>query len=81
MILTEEQSTEIKGAIEFAVERLYQQDFSLLEREAHERSCAFRFGIYFTESIAEASFGADTDLTIDFDYNRNLRNVKKHARL
>jgi len=76
MILTEKQVTEIKGAIESAVGQLYQQDFSLVERQAHERSCAFRFGLYFTEIIAQTEFGDDAELTLDFDYNRNLRNVK-----
>ena len=76
MILTEKQEVEIKDAIDSALEILYQQDFSLIERHAHERSCAFRFGLYFTEAIARTSFGADTDLTIDFDYNRNRDSVK-----
>ncbi len=76
MILTEIQITEIKVAIERAVANVYAQDFSLIEREAHERSCAFRFGIYFTGIIAETSFGDDSDLKVDFDYNRNLDKVK-----
>jgi hypothetical protein len=76
MILTENQTTEIKGAIASALERVYTRDFSLIERQAHERSCAFRFGLYFSEIAALTSFGTNTELTIDFDYNRNLGNVK-----
>lgn len=76
MILTEIQTTEIKSAIASTLFRVYEQDFSLIERRAHERSCAFRFGLYFSEIIAQTSFGFDNELTIDFDYNRNLENVK-----
>lgn len=76
MILTNNQTAEIKGAIASALERVYSQDFSLIERRAHERSIAFRFGLYFSEIIELTSFGADEDLTIDVEYNRNLRNAK-----
>jgi len=51
MILTNNQTAEIKGAIASALERVYSQDFSLIERRAHERSIAFRFGLYFSENI------------------------------
>lgn len=76
MILTEPQIDEIKNAIISSVERIYGQDFLLIARKAHERSCAFRFGLYFTEAVAQTSFGVDYDLTIDFDYNRNRDGVK-----
>ncbi len=76
MTLNEKQTTEIKSAIISVLERVYRQDFSLIERQAHERSVAFRFGLYFSEIIAQSSFGNDAELTIDFDYNRNLENVK-----
>lgn len=76
MILSKNQNTEIKGAIASALERVYARDYSLIERQAHERSCAFRFGLYFSEIMAQTSFGGDGDLTIDFDYNRNFKNVK-----
>ncbi|MFB9080008.1 hypothetical protein ACFFLS_08955 [Flavobacterium procerum] len=76
MVLTKNQTTEIKGAIASALEKVYALDFSLIERHAHERSCAFRFGLYFSEIVARTSFGVDNELTIDFDYNRNHRNVK-----
>lgn len=76
MVLTQNQTAEIKGAIASALERVYRQDFSLIERRAHERSIAFRFGLYFSEIISFTSFGDDEELTIDFDYNRNGEGVK-----
>lgn len=76
MVLTQNQTAEIKGAIASALERVYSQDFSLIERRAHERSIAFRFGLYFSEIISFTSFGDDEELTIDFDYNRNGEGVK-----
>lgn len=76
MILTANQTAELKDAITSALETVYNQDFSLIERRAHERSIAFRFGLYFSESIAVTSFGNDAELTIDFDYNRNGEGVK-----
>lgn len=76
MIITDNQTSEIKGAIASALERVYSQDFSLIESRAHERSIAFRFGLYFSEIIKQTSFCYDAELTIDFDYNRNGEGVK-----
>lgn len=76
MILTDNQTAEIKGAIATALEHVYSQDFYLIQREAHERSIAFRFGLYFSEIIQFTSFGFDDELTIDAEYNRNLFNAK-----
>ena len=76
MILSNNQTAEIKGAIATALERIYSQDFSLIERKAHERSIAFRFGLYFSEIIKQTSFGDDDELIIDAEYNRNLFNAK-----
>lgn len=76
MILTNNQTAEIKGAIASALERVYSQDFLLIQNRAHERSIAFRFGFYFYEIIEFTSFGNDIELTIDFDYNRNGEGVK-----
>ena len=76
MTLNENQIVEIKIAIKEALAIVYGPDFSLIERRAHERSVAFRFGLYFSEIITKTSFGKDAELTIDFDYNRNLENVK-----
>jgi hypothetical protein len=76
VVLTAEQITEIKESITQALAKVYECDISLIERRAHERSIAFRFGLYFSQIIAQTSFGTDADLTIDFDYNRNLEHVK-----
>ena len=76
MILTANQIAEIKGAIASALEQTYDEDIQLIERRAHERSVAFRFGIHFSEIISQTSFGNDAELTIDFDYNRNGEGVK-----
>lgn len=76
MTLEDTQIAELKGAISTALERVYERDILLIDRKAHERSIAFRFGLYFSEIIAQTSFGADEDLTIDFDYNRNGEGIK-----
>lgn len=76
MILTANQTQEIKGAIASTLERVYSQDISLIERRAHERSISFRFGLYFSEIIKQTSFGDDDELIIDAEYNRNLFNAK-----
>ncbi len=76
MTLTENQTTEVKEAIASALEQVYNIDFSLIQKRAHERSIAFRFGLYFSDTIAQTSFGNDDELTIDFDYNRNGEGIK-----
>jgi len=76
MVLNYNQTLEIKGAIAAALERVYIHDFSLIERQAHEKSISFRFGLNFSEIIEKTSFGNDTDLTIDAEYNRNQLNAK-----
>jgi hypothetical protein len=79
MVLSDNQTAEIKGAIASALERVYSNDLSLIERRAHERSIAFRFGLYFSATIAQTSFGKDIQLIIDLEYNRNQNNVKNMA--
>ena len=76
MQLTKNQTIEIKRAIVTAIEKVYRFDNSLINRLVHERSIAFRFGLYFFDTIAQTSFGTDEELTIDFDYNRNQYSVK-----
>jgi hypothetical protein len=76
MNLKEEQIIELKTIVNRAIGSLYRYDISLMERQANERSIAFRFGLYFNETLRASSFAEDPDLTIDFDYNRNLDNVK-----
>jgi hypothetical protein len=76
MNLMEDQIIELKTIVNSTIGSLYRYDISLMERRANERSIAFRFGLYFNETIRASSFAQDPDLTIDFDYNRNLDNVK-----
>jgi hypothetical protein len=76
MNLMEDQIIELKTIVNRTIASLYNHDLSLMERKANERSIAFRFGLYFNENIRASSFAEDPDLTIDFDYNRNLDNVK-----
>jgi hypothetical protein len=76
MILTDLQITELKEIINEALEWLYDEDILLIQNRAHERSIAFRFGLYFDSLISDSSFGEDEELTTDFDYNRNGNNVK-----
>jgi hypothetical protein len=76
MTLTELQISELKEIINEALELLYDEDILLIQNRAHERSIAFRFGLFFDGLILESSFGKDEELTIDFDYNRNGGNVK-----
>lgn len=76
MELSKEQICELKSTIKSALRKLYVNDVSLIKRHVHERSIAFRFGLYFFEEIKGSSFSNDADLSIDFDYNRNKEQVK-----
>lgn len=53
MILNQNQIAEIKGVIASALEKVYSNHISLIERKAHERSVAFRFGLYFSEIMTK----------------------------
>ncbi|OJX91191.1 MAG: hypothetical protein BGP01_12260 [Paludibacter sp. 47-17] len=76
MTLTPVQITELKAMINNALQQLYDTDILLINRHAHERSIAFRFGLYFTALVPASSFVRDYNITVDFDYNRNGENVK-----
>ncbi len=76
MTLTKNQIYELKVMIIDTMQLLYYHDISLIQRQANERSIAFRFGLYFSKRKLQSSFAEDPDLTIDFDYNRNLDQVK-----
>ena len=75
MTLTTLQITELKAMINSALQQLYNTDISLIERHAHERSIAFRFGLYFAALLPTSNFAGE-GITVDFDYNRNGDNVK-----
>jgi hypothetical protein len=71
MKLTREQIKELKTMITLALTHLYRNDESLIERETHERSIAFRFGLYFDALLRLSCFSKMEGMYIDFDYNRN----------
>jgi hypothetical protein len=75
MTLTALQITELKAMINTALQQLYDTDILLIRRHAHERSIAFRFGLYFTALVPPSSFAGE-GITVDFDYNRNGVNAK-----
>lgn len=76
MILTPAQIDEIQNIVNNVLAKVYAEPISLIEKKANERSIAFRFGLYLTEYISQSSFGADNDLIVDFDYNRNGEGIK-----
>jgi hypothetical protein len=76
MVLTPDQITELKEIIHTSLTSLYHEDEFLIDVRANERSIAFRFGLYFMESIADSSFASDNELSIDFDYNRKELGTK-----
>ncbi len=71
MELNKEQLEELKTMIKQALTHLYRNDESLIVRETHERSIAFRFGLYFDALLRLSSFSKMEGMYIDFDYNRN----------
>lgn len=56
---------DIKGKFKDALVKLYQDDFSLIERRCSERSIVFRLGLYLAYSLA------DCGLDVDCEYNKN----------
>jgi hypothetical protein len=65
--------TELKELLNKALQRLYENDMSLIERRANERAITFRFGIYFEELVKNSSF---KELNVDAEYNRNGEGTK-----
>jgi hypothetical protein len=66
---------ELKSIVNKALDMLYKNDGYLIQRQIHERSIVFRFGIYFDLMIKKLTeyYG----LHLDFDYNRNKENPKR----
>lgn len=64
-----------------ALNRLYLEDNSLLNRSGLEQSIAFRFGIYFHSLINFHSLIKDTQwlsrLDLDMEYNKNGNDSKR----
>lgn len=53
-----------------SVDKLYENDYSLIRRKASERDCVFKFGIYFNKFFLER-YKLMYNLSIDCEYNRN----------
>ena len=65
--------TELKELLNKALQRLYENDMSLIERRANERAITFRFGVYLEELVKKSSF---KELNVDAEYNRNGTSTK-----
>jgi hypothetical protein len=68
---------ELISIVKKALDELYQGDADLLDRQVHERSIVFRFGLYFYELLKNSSY---SKLDLDFDYNRNMCDSKRTPR-
>ena len=77
MKLADNQIEELKQMIEQALDHLYRNDMSLISRKAHERSIAFRFGLYFSKLLDVSSFTDIKHIHIDMEYNRDMNDPKK----
>lgn len=56
-----------------SINHLYEKDSSLFQVRVHERSIAFKFGVYFQELINESEFES---LDLDFEYNKRENDNK-----
>ena len=72
MVLTREELQELHEIVKKALVKLYEMDYSLIERHVNEPALVFRFGIYFNEFVRNSRyFGGFTYLSVDAEYNRN----------
>ena len=65
---------ELLTLFETALKIFYKQDLDLLKREVHERSIAFRVGLYFHDLLRSSKYAA---LDLDLEYNRNKKDRKR----
>lgn len=68
------ESNPIKRYVESALNKVYREDMSLIEREASERAIVFRFGLYLYEILKSTEF---KDYDVDVEYNRNGYDPKR----
>lgn len=68
------ESNPIKRYVESALNKVYREDMSLIEREASERAIVFRFGLYLYEILKSTEF---KDYDVDVEYNRNGYDAKR----
>jgi len=74
MTLSPEQITELKTMINSALQKLYIDDFYLINRHVNERAVVFRFGLYFNVLLRSSSF---LEYNFDCEYNRNMGDPKR----
>lgn len=68
-----EEIEELKGLLVKALDMLYKNDFSLIERRVNERSITFRFGVYLEELVKLSNYNG---LNVDAEYNKNGTGTK-----
>lgn len=68
----------LKSIVSEALDTLYEKDADLIQRQVHERSIVFRFGLYFNDFLKKSEAYSGYDL--DFDYNRNMDDAKRTQR-
>lgn len=56
---------EIRGKLKVALDKLYQNDYSLIRRLCSERSIVFKLGIYLAQEFEGTRFD------VDCEYNKN----------
>ena len=61
--------------LDSALDELYKKDQYLLEHDVHEWTIVFRFGHYL-QNLMDAT-GEFQDFNLDFEYNRNGRQLKR----
>jgi len=60
--------------VKTALNKVYENNYYLIEKQVHERSIVFWFGVYFNELLKVSEF-AGYDL--DFEYNKDHSNPKR----
>lgn len=55
----------IREKFKLAIDKLYCEDYSLIQRKCSERSIVFRLGLYLAKELEEV------DIDVDCEYNRN----------
>jgi hypothetical protein len=67
-------SIHLNQCVDEALKRVYDRDYSLIEREVSERAIVFRFGLYMNEILQSTEFSV---YDIDVEYNRNGNEPKR----
>lgn len=78
MVLSTDQSNEIKEILGNSLTSLYANDITLIERRGLERSIGFRIGLYLSEGISD--FEWMNHLIVDLEYTKNVNDQKRLRR-